>query len=44
MRLVDALYASAKFEEAAAVLHSATAKDHTFKAIPEYKVGGTGCL
>lgn len=38
VRLVDALYASGKFQEAAAVLSDTVAKDHTFKAIPEYKV------
>lgn len=39
MRYVDALYASAKFDEAAAALHEAVARDHNFKSIPEYKVG-----
>lgn len=39
MRYVDALYASAKFDEAAAALHEAVARDPTFKSIPEYKVG-----
>lgn len=40
VRFIDALYASGKFVEAAAALHEAVAKDHTFKTIPEYKVGG----
>lgn len=39
VRYVDALYASGKFEEAAAVLHETVARDPTFRAIPEYKVG-----
>jgi hypothetical protein len=41
VRYVDALYASAKFDEAAAALLEAVAKDATFKSIPEYKVGHT---
>lgn len=45
MRLVDALYASGKFQEAAAVLSETVAKDHSFKTIPEYKVSmGGGCV
>lgn len=44
VRYVDALYASGKFEEAAAALHQAVARDHTFKTIPEYKVGGSFVL
>lgn len=48
MRLVDALYGSGKFEEAAAVLQQAVAQDPGFKTIPEYKVGSagarTGCV
>lgn len=38
VRYVDALYASAKFDEAAAALLEAVARDATFKSIPEYKV------
>lgn len=44
MRYVDALYACAKFNEAAAALHQAVARDHTFKSIPEYKVRPTALL
>lgn len=39
VRYVDALYASGKFEEAAAALAQAVGRDATFKSIPEYKVG-----
>lgn len=39
MRYIDALYACAKFSEAAAALQDAVAADNTFKTIPEYKVG-----
>jgi tetratricopeptide (TPR) repeat protein len=38
VRYVDALYACARFDEAATALHHAVAADHSFKSIPEYKV------
>lgn len=42
VRLIDAYYALSRYRDAADAVTAAVRRDANFKALPEYKVSGTG--